>query len=551
MLRDLARLDPETVELWNGQKWTRVIAWTRTGRPVERPLELQLRNGEWIGCTVDHLWPTRRGLLHANELKVGDVLDTCTLPDAERKRPAWISRDALWFAGLYLAEGSHSGDTIQLAGHMKETGRWKRIRKLCRHYGGSCHLYNYKGNAQRINVVSKALDAVLKTILTGKTAHDKHLGLTVWEWRNRDLKHILDGYLEGDGHWDAKNSRWRLGFTRNDHLCQDIRCLAARLGARAKIRKSHAFSNGKKYKTYRGELRFEYGNHPNMKNPGEIMSIGYSRARNFYDLTVADEPNLFALASGVLSHNCMPESATDRPTCAHEKVFMFARQKSYYYDHIAVRTQEKESSNKLWPGIGIKHANERNRGESSKPMQVNPGANMRNVLHLASSPYKGAHFATYPPALIEPFIKAGTSAHGVCPHCGAPWERIVSRAVPPDEVFTNCYEPEDGLVKTASAKKGKKRGSGRKLQKWREENPDRTTGWQPTCSCPDNVPVPATVMDIFAGSGTTGVVANRLGRDALLIEISQDYADMARKRLDEDRFHALNYQKNLLDEIGV
>jgi len=285
--------------------------------------------------------------------------------------------------------------------------------------------------------------------------------------------------------------------------------------------------------------------------------------------------------------NSMPESATDRPTCAHEKVFMFAKQKKYYYDHIAVRTQEKESStkryqtpyntiphalpgsgqhtgihdfhnrrmkeskNKLWPGIGVKHANERNRGESSKPMQVNPGANMRNVLHLASSPYKGAHFATYPPALIEPFIKAGTSAHGVCPHCGAPWERIVSRPVPPDEVFTNCSETKDGLVKMPYSKKGKKRGSGQKLQKWREENPDRTTGWQPTCSCPDNVPVPATVMDIFAGSGTTGVVANRLGRDALLIEISQDYADMARKRLDEDRFHALNYQKNLLDEIGV
>jgi len=98
--------------------------------------------------------------------------------------------------------------------------------------------------------------------------------------------------------------------------------------------------------------------------------------------------------------NCMPESVTDRPVSSHEKIFMFSRQKKYYYDHIAVRTQEKESSNKLWPGIGIKHANERNRGESSKPMQVNPGANMRKVLHLASSPYKDAHIATYPPALI-------------------------------------------------------------------------------------------------------------------------------------------------------
>jgi len=250
--------------------------------------------------------------------------------------------------------------------------------------------------------------------------------------------------------------------------------------------------------------------------------------------------------------NCMPESVTDRPVSSHEKVFMFSRQKKYYYDHVAVRRPEKESSAKRYenpynsvahvpPGSsqhsGI-HDFHNRRMEGS---ETSGTANMRNVLHLATAPYKGAHFATYPPALIEPFIRAGTSAHGVCPHCGAPWERVLE---PASGGSTGRGWNNDNDV----LERGKKTVQATKDGSYR---PPKHKGWRPTCSCPDNVPVPATVMDIFAGSGTTGVVANRLGRNALLIEISPDYADMARKRLNADRFHALNYQKSLLDEIGL
>ena len=67
-----------------------------------------------------------------------------------------------------------------------------------------------------------------------------------------------------------------------------------------------------------------------------------------------------------------------------------------------------------------------------------------------------------------------------------------------------------------------------------------TTGWVPSCGCKVGVneippPVlPAVVLDPFAGSGTVGLVADRLGRDAILIEISPEYAAMARKRIDDD-----------------
>ena len=61
-----------------------------------------------------------------------------------------------------------------------------------------------------------------------------------------------------------------------------------------------------------------------------------------------------------------------------------------------------------------------------------------------------------------------------------------------------------------------------------------TTGWSPTCQCTPQTYVPATVLDPFAGSGTVALVAQRMNRDAILIEISEEYAEMARKRIERD-----------------
>jgi predicted RNA methylase len=61
-----------------------------------------------------------------------------------------------------------------------------------------------------------------------------------------------------------------------------------------------------------------------------------------------------------------------------------------------------------------------------------------------------------------------------------------------------------------------------------------TAGWEPGCSCAAAEPVPCLVLDPFAGAGTTGVVAARLGRRFLGIELNPDYAEMARRRITED-----------------
>ena len=60
-----------------------------------------------------------------------------------------------------------------------------------------------------------------------------------------------------------------------------------------------------------------------------------------------------------------------------------------------------------------------------------------------------------------------------------------------------------------------------------------TTGWRPTCDH-EGDPVPCTVLDPFAGSGTTLMVALRLGRDAIGIELSPEYVKLAENRIDSD-----------------
>jgi hypothetical protein len=62
----------------------------------------------------------------------------------------------------------------------------------------------------------------------------------------------------------------------------------------------------------------------------------------------------------------------------------------------------------------------------------------------------------------------------------------------------------------------------------------KTFDWQPSCRCDSRAPVPCTVLDPFVGAGTTALVADRLGRDAVGIELSEDYASMARGRVTAD-----------------
>ena len=148
------------------------------------------------------------------------------------------------------------------------------------------------------------------------------------------------------------------------------------------------------------------------------------------------------LRSEIIWHkpNPMPESCQDRPTSAHEKLFLLTKSARYFYDAEAVRVAAAPSSvSRLAQDVPAQMGSDRAHegGKTNGNMKAvgnASGANLRNVWTIATHAYSEAHFATFPPALVEPCIKAGTSARGVCGECGAPWVRETQSDITYDHI---------------------------------------------------------------------------------------------------------------------
>lgn len=296
-------------------------------------------------------------------------------------------------------------------------------------------------------------------------------------------------------------------------------------------------------------------------------------------LALALQADGWWLRSDIIWHkpNPMPESVEDRPTLAHEHVFLLSKASRYFYDRTAIAEPASGAHSRGkgvhpkarvptgWDTGGGGHRTLRGRytpkqNDSFSAAVRHPVAdrNARSVWKIASRAYPGAHFATFPPALAERCVRAGTSARGACPSCGAPWRRVVDK-----ESFTAPVAERTG--------RPSHNGQPPQQSGWYWQPADvRLAGWYPTCRC-YGVPelpryprrprakaerdawreacavvqaererllkhaeqlatVPCLVLDTFGGSGTTGAVAVGNGRDALLIELSAEYPELARER---------------------
>lgn len=239
--------------------------------------------------------------------------------------------------------------------------------------------------------------------------------------------------------------------------------------------------------------------------------------------------------------NPMPESVTDRPTKSHEYIFLLTKSSKYFYDQEAIREVynydgrrdtmmkgSKKYASSLFSDQTTQTVHER--GHERWPSS---GRNARSVWEIATEPYQDAHFAVFSRELPERCIKAGSSERGCCSKCGAPWERIVET----ERTF------ESGSGRAGHIPSGKSgpflQGGGETIDIRRGPvTATTTTGWQPTCGCytvqevlSESGIVPCTVLDPFAGSGTTGEVARSLGRSSILIELNPQYEPMIRKRV--------------------
>jgi hypothetical protein len=238
--------------------------------------------------------------------------------------------------------------------------------------------------------------------------------------------------------------------------------------------------------------------------------------------------------------NAMCESVNDRCTSSHEYIFHLTKSKKYYYDNEAIKepsvsTHPSGNGFKRSARVSYQNKDGSARGNDSQ-WEMAETRNKRSVWHVNTKPYKGAHFATFPPELIEPCIKAGTSEYGVCSECGSPYTRIIEK-----EKLDLSDEGNFG-VNGSNWKTEDKQSSGHRIRRNTEalrhlgrkhDNPfpkKHTVGWQPSCSCNASM-VPATVLDPFGGSGTVGQWCQWNNRNAILIELNPEYRKLIEERI--------------------
>ena len=109
----------------------------------------------------------------------------------------------------------------------------------------------------------------------------------------------------------------------------------------------------------------------------------------------------------------MPESVTDRCTKSHEYIFLLTKSANYYYDAKAIAEPVVRGAAGSTFTDGKTGVNGMGR-VSEKPREERETRNKRSVWTVAAAPFPGAHFATFPPKLIEPCILAGCPEGGVC-----------------------------------------------------------------------------------------------------------------------------------------
>jgi DNA modification methylase len=231
-----------------------------------------------------------------------------------------------------------------------------------------------------------------------------------------------------------------------------------------------------------------------------------------------------------------PENVRDRPTRAHEYVFLVTKSPRYFYDGYAIRqpVEDRTAQRYRYPFGGSKNralTEQERLGSGTRTRLIGVRTsdghrNARSVWTISPKSARRAHFANFHEELARRCILAGTSARGCCALCGAPLKRVVDRV----RTVDGQLRPDLGAMRSKSRVVP---DTAQGIGHWRIGVQETERGWAPTCPCACSDVRPSVVLDPFAGSGTTGIVALREGRRFLGIELNPAYVELASDRIRE------------------
>jgi len=146
--------------------------------------------------------------------------------------------------------------------------------------------------------------------------------------------------------------------------------------------------------------------------------------------------------------NPMPESVKDRCTKSHEYLFLLSKNKKYYYDHESIKEPAKD-----WGTRDRTNGKYHNKGTGLSPhtglTKSYPKKNKRSVWSITNKPYKGSHFATFPPDLIKPCILAGSQQNDIIldPFMGSGTTAMVAKSLGRYYIGCELHEDYGNLIK--------------------------------------------------------------------------------------------------------
>jgi len=214
--------------------------------------------------------------------------------------------------------------------------------------------------------------------------------------------------------------------------------------------------------------------------------------------------------------NCMPSSVKDRFTVDFEYLFLFSKNKKYYfetqYEPHTSKTDLDKRTNKTWSDkIADGGSGKQNKGRSREEFYGSQGRNKRTVWAINPKPFSEAHFAVYPEELCETPIKAGC----------------------PEFVCVKCGKAREKIVETENSKRTRKVGEGQDSEvgtKGRAGEVEVINEYLSNCGCNEGF-TSGIVLDPFFGSGTTGLVALKQNKKFIGIELNPEYIKIAQSRL--------------------